>query len=264
MCPQIAAGLSLLFGLSLIAGEHQEAPKPQTPSEQVQDLVKGQREAQKKFSDAYQSAKTDAERKQISETLGAGSTSSAWAPRFLKLVRKYPTDPAALDAFRWLVAHEPDNTPTQEAAKLVAENWAGSDKVEAVCRSLKYYHCAAGATVLHAAIAKNTHRSVQGYARYSLALYLKYESDRSGSAAPDRFAQEAEELLEEVIRNYGDLPENPGPTLNKFAEGQLFELRHLSIGRAAPDIEGEDIDGKKFKLSDYRGKIVLLNFWGSW
>jgi hypothetical protein len=38
----------------------------------------------------------------------------------------------------------------------------------------------------------------------------------------------------------------------------------LEVGNLAPEIEGEDIDGKKFKLSDYRGKIVMLDFWGNW
>ena len=36
------------------------------------------------------------------------------------------------------------------------------------------------------------------------------------------------------------------------------------VGEAAPDISGVDIDGKEFKLSDYRGKVVLLDFWGFW
>lgn len=35
-------------------------------------------------------------------------------------------------------------------------------------------------------------------------------------------------------------------------------------GKAAPEIEGEDVEGKRFKLSDYRGKVVLLDFWGDW
>ena len=36
------------------------------------------------------------------------------------------------------------------------------------------------------------------------------------------------------------------------------------IGRKAPEIDGEDLDGIPFKLSDYRGKVVLLDFWGFW
>ena len=27
------------------------------------------------------------------------------------------------------------------------------------------------------------------------------------------------------------------------------------VGHRAPEIKGEDIDGKKFRLSDYRGKV---------
>jgi cytochrome oxidase Cu insertion factor (SCO1/SenC/PrrC family) len=38
----------------------------------------------------------------------------------------------------------------------------------------------------------------------------------------------------------------------------------LDVGKLAPEIEGEDIDGQKFKLSEYRGKVVLLDFWGHW
>jgi hypothetical protein len=36
------------------------------------------------------------------------------------------------------------------------------------------------------------------------------------------------------------------------------------IGTKAIDIVGEDIDGKTFKLSDYQGKVVMLDFWGNW
>jgi cytochrome oxidase Cu insertion factor (SCO1/SenC/PrrC family) len=38
----------------------------------------------------------------------------------------------------------------------------------------------------------------------------------------------------------------------------------FEIGNLAPEIQGEDLDGVKFKLSDYRGKVVVLDFWGDW
>ncbi|PIC63693.1 thiol-disulfide oxidoreductase [Sporosarcina sp. P13] len=38
----------------------------------------------------------------------------------------------------------------------------------------------------------------------------------------------------------------------------------LSQGDLAPDFELTTLDGKTAKLSDYRGKMVLLNFWASW
>lgn len=38
----------------------------------------------------------------------------------------------------------------------------------------------------------------------------------------------------------------------------------LAPGKPAPEIEGIDHNGKPMKLSDYRGKVVLLDFWGDW
>ena len=38
----------------------------------------------------------------------------------------------------------------------------------------------------------------------------------------------------------------------------------LEIGKTAPEIVGKDINGKPMKLSDFRGKIVVLDFFGDW
>jgi peroxiredoxin/uncharacterized membrane protein len=46
------------------------------------------------------------------------------------------------------------------------------------------------------------------------------------------------------------------------------KIRHmvdtLTIGKVAPNIVGHDLDGAEFKLSDYRGKVVVLMFSGEW
>jgi peroxiredoxin len=42
------------------------------------------------------------------------------------------------------------------------------------------------------------------------------------------------------------------------------DILSLVVGRPAPEIDGTDLDGKHMKLSDYRGKVIVLTFWGSW
>jgi thiol-disulfide isomerase/thioredoxin len=53
-------------------------------------------------------------------------------------------------------------------------------------------------------------------------------------------------------------------TLGEEAEARLDDLFNLAVGKPAPEIKGVDVDGKPLKLSDYRGKVVVLVFWGSW
>src|SRR5262249_34925157 len=91
---------------------------------------------------------------------------------------------------------------------------------------------------------------------------LKHQSSSLAYHTPAQrtpFEREAEQLLQEVIDYYADLKLET--SLGRAAERELFEIRNLGIGKVAPEIEGEDLDGKPMKLSDFRGKIVLLNFW---
>ena len=45
---------------------------------------------------------------------------------------------------------------------------------------------------------------------------------------------------------------------------RLDDLLNLAVGKPAPGIEGVDMDGKPLKLSDQKGKVVVLVFWGTW
>ena len=38
----------------------------------------------------------------------------------------------------------------------------------------------------------------------------------------------------------------------------------VAVNQIAPDLEGKDTTGQLLKLSDFRGKVVLIDFWATW
>ncbi len=49
-----------------------------------------------------------------------------------------------------------------------------------------------------------------------------------------------------------------------LAGAYLYEIDHLQIGMAAPDLVVKKLNGEMFTLRSFRGKTVLLNFWATW
>ena len=62
--------------------------------------------------------------------------------------------------------------------------------------------------------------------------------------------------LRELVTKFPDTPEGTR------AKGYLFQEEQLAVGKPVPDFSTEDVDGVKFKLSDYRGKVIVVDFWG--
>jgi len=53
------------------------------------------------------------------------------------------------------------------------------------------------------------------------------------------------------------------PAVQRF-QRSMAEVKPVSIGQKAPDFIIGGLDGKPVKLSDYKGKYVMLDFWASW
>jgi len=81
---------------------------------------------------------------------------------------------------------------------------------------------------------------------------------------PDDKAARALELCAQIDTELAGAKSADGRPFSEVIAGDRFQLEHLRIGMVAPDIVAKDLDGVEFKLSDYRGKVVVLDFWGNW
>ena len=57
-----------------------------------------------------------------------------------------------------------------------------------------------------------------------------------------------------------------GARISRYSKAGLDapNAPEVAVGQKAPDFELKTLDGKTAKLSDYKGKAVLLNFWATW
>jgi hypothetical protein len=83
------------------------------------------------------------------------------------------------------------------------------------------------------------------------------EENGSNRSIWEPAAREAEEVFTQVVSKHAK--EFSGTLANR-AKNELYDLQHLWMGKAAPHIEAVDTEGKDFRLSEYRGQVVVLTF----
>ena len=261
--------------------------KPATPAEQYKALRKEYDKAPGKFPE------NDAER--LVYVGNVYKHHFVVARKFLALAEKYPDDPIAFDALKqavWQVNNTPwpvemvgEDVARPRAFELLQRDHLRSEKLGPLCQRISYGFCKEYETFLRAVAAKSPHKTVRATASLSLGRYLNNRLQRidlcrerpdlakqfgalygkgyvAGLLKQDRgkAVKEIEAVFEQAAEKYGDVKLDR-ETIADRAKAELFEIRHLSVGKEAQEIEGEDQDGKRFKLSDYRGKVVLLDFW---
>ncbi len=272
--------------IQIAEGNGQE--KPPTAAEQYKALLKEHDRASSSGRPL-----TDAER--LKFVGRAYKHRNALAQKFLELAEKHPNDPIALDALiqavwqvntTWPVELVGEDTARAKAFEIIQRDHIRSDKLGPLCQRVSYGFCKEYETFLRAVLANNPHKNIRATACLSLGHFLNNRLQRlelcqeqpelakefAGLFGKEYLAElqrhdrktaigEIEAIFDQATEKYGDVKFLGGETVAERAKAELFGIRNLSVGKHAPDIEGEDQDGKRFKLSDYRGKVVLLDFW---
>ena len=279
--------LVLVLGLSVAAAEDSK-DKPATPAEQYKGLLKEYQDARADLA----KAKTDEERKKIVERR------DKLPPRFLELAENNPKDPIAADALiemvwfgmpgrdRAIVLLQRDHVRSDRLRQVHQQTAFGSPYDVTLMQQIAYGFRKEDETLLRSVLEMNPHRDIQALACLALAQfhitrlqrldlvkqrpelrkpyeavfgkdYLKEIQERDRA----KLVNEAEVLFERAAEKYADVKFPSGGTVGEKAKTSLYGIRDLIVDKKAPDIDGEDQDGNRFKLSDYAGKVVLLYFW---
>jgi peroxiredoxin len=287
--PSILAGMLFLPLLTARGnpGEQSKQDKSSTLPKQLESLKKEVKKSREDVESAYSNAKTDQERQGLRDK--ETKQIHACARRALELAQNNPADPVAVDALLWIISgglgYHGAGAEIEAAVDLLQKDYITSDKLRPVCEwAVVYWNLSTKhEKLLRTAMLKNPNRGVQAQASYTLAFILRRQAilvnelrkpgkgiqleenlnvdvaKQLKASNPDDLIKEAELLFEQVVAKYSE-----EQLISEQAKAGLFELRNLVVGKTALDIEGQDIDGKPFKLSDYRGKVVLLTFSGNW
>ena len=194
------------------------------------------------------------------------------APELLERVKQNAKHPASAFLLAKVCVMcrgaDEDEEPSKlfvEAAELIAKQYASSPEIENFCQCLGTFVAGsqpwAGCFESHlrAILNLNKNRFVRCTASMALASVVALDDKRKAEAEGlhKRFLAEFDGqtnyLFQMIERQYGEL-----------GKIRLDEFKTRGIGMLAPEIEGVDTNGQSMKLSDYRGKVVLVSFWATW
>jgi thiol-disulfide isomerase/thioredoxin len=277
--------------LSPCLGQEARPARPAPSLQSECDTLYGEcMKAMKEYGDRTRKAKTNEEASSYPRP-----DVQAYAARFMAMAEAHPDDPAAVDALVRVILVDFYGAHWKDAIETIRTRYVTSPRIGPALMTIAYDTTPPEVeSFLRAVLKDNSNDKVQAQAAVALSDHLgrligEAENMREH---PDRFEhavtrfgrdevtrmrdrdtaamrREMESLLESVVRDYpeapgsrSDLGDTPSPA--ELAARRLRSLRDLTVGKPAPEIEGKDVDGKPMRLSDYRGKVVVLTFWATW
>jgi RNA polymerase sigma factor (sigma-70 family) len=175
----------------------------------------------------------------------------------LMLVENHPGSPEGLAAATWVLLNTPDGPEVEKAAEAILRYHTRNPSLAGLCQELERLRHRCSQPLLEAILNVNPSIDARGLACFALATMFK---DHASCGQNAKAMDAAIRHFERARTEFGQVPLRGFP-LADLTGPELHELRDLCIGKPAPEIAGQDLDGRPLKLSDYRGKIVVLVFW---
>lgn len=192
--------------------------------------------------------------------------------------------PKSFDVAEFLLRHAQgaDDTPLKVATTLISNRLLAHERLPELLYWLDS-SAEAGAIdeveALFADLANDSDSaSMRGLASYYSASRLLRRINRPGTPAGDRVryrdvaagylaqidAEVADEKVWRFRRDAEELYLFPLPTLGQMRDDMRFVLDHSAAGGTPLTVVAADLDGSQQDLSQFRGQVVLMEFWATW
>ena len=259
----LLASTVLCFGFGVALADEPKGPRAQKLAKLQKKFDADEADMKKKLADAK-----EADEKQqivfLMKELYAFTAGDA-----IELAEEAKKDETALDAcvlaLKLLGKVKLTGENMDKAIAIILENHIESPKIQPVLEHMSETG-RAGTEFLKTVSEKTTNKEVQALALFYTALALDAQaSGQEGNATNEnvnRLRDEAADMIEKAVKIAPDVKVGTG-TLKSVAATELISMK-IGVGKPVPDVEGIDLDGKKVKLSSFKGKVVLFDFWATW
>ncbi len=198
----------------------------------------------------------------------------SFSPRFLAVAEKSPDSPTGFQAA--LAALNTSGGPISKtgtwskAINLLKAHYAKRPEIKGLLRGLAATNDPDAESLVREVIEKNPDRKIQANACKSLVTGLDNIAsmvEQLGQNATLRKNFESvrgKEYVAKLIANVGERKKE-ADTYRKILNEKYSDLvTEVAVGKPAPEIELKDLEGKDARLSDLKGKVVVLDIWATW
>lgn len=262
------AAVALLVGgpAFVLADEPKDAPRGPV-ARKFAELKKRFEAEEKELKKKLADASDPDDRKQIQFSLK--ELSAITASDAVDLALDNPKDETAIDAavfsLKLLGEFKVTGRDMDKAAAFLLDNHINSPKIGGALAQMSEAG-QSGQHFLKMVAEKTTHKEVQGLALFYCALALDTQASAAeanmNEEGAKRIRAEAIDMIEKAVKLAPDAKVG-SDSLAKAAANEMISMK-IGVGNVIPEVEGLDLDGKKLKLSSFRGKVVLLDFWATW
>lgn len=258
----VATALALVCLASVAPAQ---TAKAKALSKEFDKLQTEYSQAQEKYYEPFNKAKTEEEMSKI-HLDPAKNPDKVYGPRFVafaKRAERYPTvfSKAGMMALRFTIDAHDRKSSDRLLDKLIATA-VDSQEFRMGIYNLQGY------TYAFVPEAKEKEKWLMStYDKISAKAKSRAMKATVLGMKADYYAPAYGEMLDKSkgIALYAKLRDQFGDTdPGKRAVHALFRIQNLQVGQVAPDFTISDQNGIDWKLSDYRGKVVVLDFWGFW